>query len=493
VFAGAVVSSTASLLERIVVGRYLSPSAYGEFSIAVATFTLGVTLATAGFIQGIPRFMAQFSDLRDIRGAWVTGAIISTVFSLIIATGLIVGSPIIVPRLFETAESSWLYYALVVSIPPYVGLRIGVAAIRGMENTKYKLLTQDLTYPLLKLAFIIVLLSKTSKLVSIGVAYFVAIFVALIITYVLLNRLFPLIGSFRLHGKEMVGFSLPLVISTMMSMLLTRIDTLMLGYFQPSQEVGIYNAAYPLALSLSIILRVFGYMYLPIASRLDSEDDGSVGRIYEISTKWIYILTFPPFTVLLLYPDEIISIAFGEEYIAGGIALSILGAGFFTNAAMGRNRETLSALGATKFVLFSNVIAFVMNIIMNLALIPRYGFIGAAVASASSYTGLNIVTYVFLKYYFSISPFNYSVAKTIISLPVFLIPTGYLIRSLLPKSVLGIVLFLGTISLLSLIILIPIQGLEHEDGIIVEFIEEQIGVTLPIIHRYIPEAKEEHL
>lgn len=71
-FAGSL-GSFIVLIEQVVMGRLLSPDAYGTVSIAIALLSLFTTLALVGVNQGIPRFMARFDNECDERGAWLSG------------------------------------------------------------------------------------------------------------------------------------------------------------------------------------------------------------------------------------------------------------------------------------------------------------------------------------------------------------------------------------------------------------------------------------
>lgn len=487
VFAGSVVASLSTLAERVVVGRLLTPQAYGEYSIGIAIFTLSATLGAAGFTQGVPRFMARFDDLTDKRGAWVTGLAISLALSLLIVVALLAASPVVLSRLFETEAARPMYYVFVITIPLFVCFKIGIGGIRGEENTRYKLLTQNLFYPLVRVSLIGGMLVLGVGLIGAGLGYLVALLAATFITYHLLNRLFPLRGEFQFHGREMATFSAPLIVSTVINTLLTRTDTVMLGYLRSSNEVGIYNAAYPLTGVLLLVLGAFGYLYLPVASRLDGDEDDSVGRIYEVTTKWVYLIVFPVFVTVVVFPDSIVSFVFGGDYVGAGAALSVLAIGSFTSAAFGRNRETLSALGATKFILVSNAVAFVINFFLNLFLIPIYGFMGAAFASAGSYVILNVTVYLFLRNRFDISPFTRKSIKSYVALPVVLLPLGYVISGVLPGRIPIIILFTLAMGVATVVVVAAVGGLEPEDVILLDFVEDAAGVRIPFIRSYIPE------
>ncbi|MFC6718621.1 flippase [Natrialbaceae archaeon GCM10025810] len=486
VFAASLVGSFSTLIERVVISRLLSPQGYGEVSVAIAVFSLAATVGAAGFTQGVPRYMARFDDERDERGAWLTGLVLTVALSSAIAVALVAASPIVVPRLFDTDEAMALFLIFAVSVPLFVSFRIAASAIRGQENTLYKVLTRDIGYRFARILLIAAFLWVGVGIVGAALGYLVALVVALVVAYVLLNRLLPLRGEYELHVTEMTVFSLPLVVSTVMSNLLTRTDTVMLGYFRASSEVGIYNAAYPLATSLTVVLGAFGYLYLPMASRIDSEDEGSVERVYEITTKWIFLLAFPLFLTVVAFSDQIVSLFFGDEYVAGGAALAVLSVGFFTNAAVGRNRETLSALGATQLILVSNVVAFALNFVLNVVLIPPFGFMGAAAASASSYVALNVVVYAFLRYRFDITPFTRSSVRLYVGLPLLIGVPCLLVGRHVGGGLPVIAVFGVAVTVLTIVSVVLAGGLEPEDAVLVEFVERKTGRRVPLIRRYIP-------
>jgi O-antigen/teichoic acid export membrane protein len=287
----------------------------------------------------------------------------------------------------------------------------------------------------------------------------------------------------------MLVFSIPLVISTLLSRLLTRTDTLMLGYLRSSAEVGLYSAAFPLASALVLVLSSFGFMYLPVASRLDAADKrDEIDAIYKLTTKWIFILTFPGFLTLVAFPGDVIATLFGPEYAPASTALLILAVGFFTRAAFGRSRETISALGYTTYLLVTNVFAFVLNVGLNLALIPRYGAEGAAVASAVSFVGLNLAVFAFLRVRFDISPFSKQARRTMIVLPLVMFPPVLLVSSLVSLSLPSIVLFAVVAEGVAVAVVAVTGCLQPEDVIPVEFIEDATGLRVPLIRRFIPDS-----
>lgn len=490
VFVGAILENFARLFERVLLGRMLSPDAYGEFSIGLAILTLSSTFALAGFSQGIPRYMARFDDPADERGALLTGIVVTLPIALCLCTVLILAGDVIVEWLFEGIDSWLLFVLFVVTIPLVITFQLGIAAIRGYENTRYKILAQNVTYPGVRLLLLGTFLSLGFGVRAAGYSYLIAATVTVLVTYGLLRRLLTLAGPSRFHVREMTSFSVPLIVSTVAATLLTKTDTLMLGYFRASSEVGIYNAAYPLANSLVVILGTFGYMYLPVASRLDGDGERkSMNRVYQMTTKWVFVMTFPLFVTFVVLPSDVIEIVFGQQYASGGVALAILAIGFFTNAAVGRNRETLSALGYTKFILVTNIAALGINVVANVALIPPYGFVGAAIASACSFVMLNVLVYLFLARKFDIRPYNRTSLKLVGLLPVIVLPAGFALARILPSNPIGLILFLGSTSLFTLAVVAASGTLERGDLVMVEFLEDTLGAQIPYVRGLIPDSE----
>lgn len=492
VFVGGIVSSASKLVERVVIGRMLSPELYGEVSMALAILSLCSTLAMAGFSQGIPRYLSRMETPRDRRGVLIGGLVVAGGLSLLIALLFVVLSDEITGWFFETPAATDLLRLFALTLPLLVGFKIAMAGVRGHENTIYKTYVGDLLYPIGRVVLLWALLALGYGIYAIGYAYLCFAGIALVAAYYLLNRLLTLFGSVEPHVVDVARFSAPLVVSTLLSALLTRTDTMMVGYFKPSTAVGVYNAAYPLANGLTIVLASFGFLFLPLISRLDANGrDEEISTIYALTTKWIFILTFPAFLLFAVFPSDALSVFFGREYARGGLALSILTFGFFTNAIAGRTRETISALGATKIILLANSTAFLLNVALNLVLIPRFSYVGAATASAVSMFVLNVGLYLTLWLKFDVRPFSRWSRNTFLALPaVLLLPAVMLSTTITITTVLVPVFLVGS-GLACLCIVVLANCVQPEDEILIRELESAVGRPIPWVRRFVPDGDEE--
>lgn len=487
VMLGGFIAAGARLVERIIIGRALSPEAYGTVSIGIAIVMFSTTLALAGLSQGVPRFISRYEDEADRRGIWVAGLLASGLFSLGIAAVLFLATEQILDLLFGGQDASMVLLLFIGSIPFIVVLQVAIGAIRGHENTIYRTYARDLAYPLARLLLLSALLVAGYGLTAAGYAYLIAAAGAAILAHLLLDREIRLFGSFNLHTRELLVFSAPLVLSTVLTVLLSMTDTLMLGYFTTPFDVGQYEAAYPLASGMLVVLAAFGFLYLPMASRLDADGNhAEIDRLYTATTKWVYMLTFPLFVAFVVFPVDIMQIFFGADYAPAATVLPILAVGFFISTAVGRDRETLSALGETRAILAANAAGFTLNVILNIVLIPRFGFVGAGVTSAFSFFVVHAVVLAYLNRQYGITPFSRRSIRTIVVLPVTMIPVLWVLRDAIALTMITLLPFLLAVGLLSIVIVGLVGGFQAEDEVAIEFVEDLIGSKIPLIRRYLP-------
>lgn len=488
VFVGGFVGAGSQFAERIVIGRFLSPTAYGEVSIGIAILTFTTTMALAGLSQGVPRFLSRYDDERDVRGIWFTGFLVSGGLGLVLSAVLFFSGETVAAILFEEPDSSTLIALFVLAIPFVIAQKVAVAGIRGHENTIYRTYTKDLLYPLSRIALLVVLLASGYGLVAAGWAYLFAAVLTAVVAHWLLNRLVSLLGPVRLHVRELMRFSVPLIVSTVLTVLLMRTDTLMLAYFRSSAEVGQYTAAYPIAGSMLVVLSAFGYLYLPMASRLDADGEReTLDNIYTITTKWVYIITFPALLTFVVFPADIMRIFFGAAYTDAARVLPVLAVGFFISVAVGRDRETLAALGDTRFIMYANAAGFTVNVLLNLLLIPRYSFVGAGFTSMVSFGAVHgVVTFVLWRRY-GIVPLSPESIRTFVALPLAFFPLVVLLSERITINIYTLFPFLSIVGLLSLLLVAVVGGFRADDRVALEFVESAIGEELPVVRRYIPE------
>jgi O-antigen/teichoic acid export membrane protein len=487
VFLGVGLSSGSKIIERIIVGRMLGPDAYGRVAMALSVLMIGAYVGLMGFQEGVARFIPRYDSDRDVRGVWATGFLATVTASIGVTGVLVLTSGHLAELVYGSSEERLILAIMVVALPGFVIMRLGVGALRGLSDARARMLSFDIFFPIIRLSILTGLLVVGVEVLSLPIAYAVSCFLGAVVVHAFLHRRIGLFGAKRFRFKEMAVYSAPLVMATVASRLLTRADTLMVGYLESAAAVGLYEAAYPLANGLVLILTAFGFLYLPLISQLDADDDDAgVEQAYQITTKWVFILTLPLFVTLVLLPELVINIVFSREYTDAAPILVVLSIGFFINSAFGRSRETLSALGDTRITMVVNLASFVVNIVLNLLLIPVYGVVGAALASVLSFLGLNGTIVLVLKWKYSITPFSKETIKTITLLPLSALPVSMGVRYSLGRNVVSLAAVPVTAVSVAFVVLLVSGALESEDLIALGIVEEKIGRQIPFIRQFIP-------
>lgn len=199
--------------------------------------------------------------------------------------------------------------------------------------------------------------------------------------------------------------------------LYTLVDTTMIGYMCPTENVGYYTNAMKLIRLLISMITAIGGVLLPRLSYYRSHNE--IEECSRIVTKVFEVLVYlfiPCEVGILLTADLIMPVLFGESFIPGVVTLRIasllictLG---FSNLF---GTQVLLTFGAEKKLLLSTICGAVVNICLNSCLIPLYAQNGAAVASVISETVVTCMTAIFSNRYIRIRLDKRFFASTIVS------------------------------------------------------------------------------
>jgi len=194
--------------------------------------------------------------------------------------------------------------------------------------------------------------------------------------------------------KELVKNSWPLALSIIFASFLFRIDQVMLFQMKGNEELGLYAAAVKLAEYPSIVAGAFFVSVFPLLSEYAVTSPEAFKRIYQLSLKYLMMFIMPLAVMVTLYSKEIILLCYGQSFLPSQLALIILiWATVFAYTGIVQNNLLIAANLQLFDIIFTGSPA-IFNILLNLILIPKYSFIGAAVATVLSYA-LNIpISYV---------------------------------------------------------------------------------------------------
>jgi O-antigen/teichoic acid export membrane protein len=492
VFAGMIAGNFLSMINQIILGRFLGSAIYGLFNLALSIVTIASTLAVFGLFGSLSRFI-PFNLKRGETGKVINTGEFSSMFVLsngtMFAIALFVLSGNIAIGIFHEPKLEMPLKIFAIGIP-VLGLQQVMRGItRGFKAVEYDAFIFNIGAGIAKIVFFLISLTFVYRLYGAIAAYTTTALATILVTiWLIRRRIFPDYCKFKRTpvAKELLSFSWPLALSGFTFLFVSKTDKVLLGYFLTSVDVGIYTPALVIASMLVFVAAAFKYIFLPTVSEYFSRKDiGSLGVLFKSTSKWIFLIILPLFILILLFPREVITLLYGPEYKEGYAALIVLSFGIAMDNFAGTAGNILVGGGRTKLNLLCEVIAAVTNIVLNIILIPRYGIVGAAVATGISYMTRSISSLNFVYTTYGIHPYNSSYMGIVFS---GLIAAGIVLvlKLFFPFSWWMNMLLLGTVFvLLYLTLAVLTKSFDHNDRVVLEAVERKSGINLGFIKKLI--------
>jgi O-antigen/teichoic acid export membrane protein len=175
--------------------------------------------------------------------------------------------------------------------------------------------------------------------------------------------------------------ALPIGLSGLSAPILARFDIILLSRLASPETVGLYNAAGRVVTLSTFVPQALVGSAFPVLSAAMLGDVALARRLYNSATKYLLLLALPLGTVAAIAGEPLLVIAFGRPYAAAAPLLSILiwsSAAVYVGITAG---NLIVAAGRQRLSLALNAGAAVLNVALNILLIPRLGAAGAATAA----------------------------------------------------------------------------------------------------------------
>jgi O-antigen/teichoic acid export membrane protein len=177
----------------------------------------------------------------------------------------------------------------------------------------------------------------------------------------------------------------------------SRVSIFLLGIYQSKHDVGIFNIALRISEVISFALVIVNFVLSPVITRLYA--NGKREQLQNLVTRSARITALIGLLLVLgvfLFSEQIL-LLFGMDFLAGRQALIILCLGQLVNIFCGSVGLLLLMTGNQRFSIYSLGGGTIINILLNIILIPRFGMNGAAIASSAGLITWNIMMYFFVR------------------------------------------------------------------------------------------------
>jgi Membrane protein involved in the export of O-antigen and teichoic acid len=370
----------AGLLVGIWVARYLGPEKFGLFSYAIAFTAIFGGIAKLGLDGILVRELVEQPEKKSI---YLGTAFWLKALGAVVVIGLIVS---ILP--FTSNDTTTNVFVLIIAC----GL-----VFQAFEVVEFYFQSQVLA-KLVSICKIIQL-----SLSSIIKVYLVAtqqelIWFVLVTVFDAFSLSMCLFLAYRLNAndffykkfdlniaKQLIKDSWPLMFSSVVVMVYMRIDQVMIKEMLSEYDVGIYSAATRLSEAFYFIPTLITASLFPAILNAKKKNHSlymtRIQRLYTMMI-WSAVIIAVPVTIL---SDWLVVTLYGNQYIASSDILKIhVWSAIFVFLTVSSGKY-LTSEGLTKKILYRNLSGMVLNVFLNLKMIPIYGGVGAASATLASW------------------------------------------------------------------------------------------------------------
>tara|TARA_Y100000310_G_scaffold332191_2_gene407319 strand:- start:324 stop:1757 length:1434 start_codon:yes stop_codon:yes gene_type:complete len=443
-----IISKVLSFFLVIFIARYLGDVGLGKYSFVFAFVGLFAVLSDFGISIFLTREVAKDRSL--------TKRYFENIASLkLILVGIATALSLVVSWFIEkTSDVQISIYILATALFFFNFTEIFSGLIRAYEKMEYISLMM-VVERIITVGLGIYFLLMGFKLIALMSVYLVAYLATFIGYFIIVSKK---ITKIRLRfdldlWKKIIKASLPFWFTILFISIYFRIDTVMLTMMKGYQSAGWYSASHKMLDALYFIPSAIIMAVFPVMSRLHVANKELLLKLYKKAFYYLFALGIPIGIGATILADRIILFIYQEQFINSAIALQILiwaEVFIFVSSVTG---HLLNSIDKQKLFSITTGVCAVLNIGLNLVLIPSFGYIGASIATV--FTEISVFL---LLFYFAISNgYGFNIFKSI-SKPVL--------------AGVGMALVIVAFNFLHLFILIPLAGIVY---VVLLFVMKGVG------------------
>ena len=237
--------------------------------------------------------------------------------------------------------------------------------------------------------------------------------------------------------------SVPFAFDDLLSMAYIRIDTVLLGAMKGTYAVGLYQAGTNIVLNFNVLARMINSTMLARMSRSFSAGSAELGRLRDVSLRLLAAVGIPAAAGAIVLAEPIVRLLYGPGFGEAVLCFQVLALVIPVRMVGHTLGTTLTSVDAQTPRTWAVAVAAIGNVALNLALVPRWSYLGSAWATVGTEFGLLVA-------YAVMSRRRVGASALLRSIPVPLIASVPMVVVLLTTASAGVVarLLLGSVTYL---------------------------------------------
>jgi len=413
-FAGTVFTMAAGYLVKIYVARVLGAEQLGLYALGMTLVSLTQLFGTLGLHGTAARYVAVYSakgNWNALRGLLTRSVGIVVFLNVVFAFVLIFSGGWISRNLYHAPDLSQ-YLPLFAALSILGALNVFYCQVLAgfKEITKRTVITNFVGSPLV-IALTVLLLALGTGMWGYLSAQIISNVAVVTLLVVAAWKLTPAAARFSFSplpplDSEVKSFTAAVFGMNVVDFLATQADKIILGLYLNPRVLGIYVLASTLSAFIPILLQSVNQIFAPVIADLHAQERRDVlQKLFQTLTKWVLGLTFPLACVIIVFALPLMRI-FGPDFEAGGPVLVIGAVGQLVNCGVGSVGYLLLMSGNQKRLVKVQFAMAGVSVLMNVALIPFLGIVGAALAAATVNVGQNLWNLYEVRKALRIFPYN---------------------------------------------------------------------------------------
>ncbi|MBW3601575.1 MAG: polysaccharide biosynthesis C-terminal domain-containing protein [Actinobacteria bacterium] len=446
--AGGACKAAAGLVLVLVVTRGLGAGGAGVFFEAVAVFMILSNTAELGADTGLVRFVSgtvALGRVRDLRGLLAAALWPVALVGAVMAVGVFAAAGVlggVFTHGSGAGEVAAYLRTFAVFVPVAAVVTVLLAGTRGFGVSLPLVAVQEVGIPLLRLLLVALVVAGGLGSTAVALGWAVPLLLGLAPAAWATRRLLvraegrsaaPPRPS-RVVAREFWRFAAPRGAAAFVQITILWVDVLLVGALAGARAAGIYAAASRAAILGTLALEAVRVTIAPqISGLLARGARGTAQVVYQTATWWLVAMSWPLYLTLALFPELPLSV-FGPGFEQGAAALTILALGMLVNLGTGNNTTVLLMGGRSSWALANSAAALSTNVVLNVALIPRFGIAGAAFAWVVSIAVENVAASLQLQRFMGLRPLGGGYGVVTLSATVAFGALGLVARTLAAPS-----------------------------------------------------------
>lgn len=374
-----VVTTVLTMLSTMLLSRFRSLEEYGTYSQLQLAITVVVTVLMAGLPNSINYFVAKASDIKEQKSFMSVYYVLCSISGILSGVLLIIFIPFLEDYFHNPSISIYWYFLLL-----YPWTKI---VLSGIENVLV-VFSNIKKLVIFKVLYSVVTLGVIALCWIMGISFYTYM-IFFISTEIIFSIWVYKISADTVHGlkllleknriKEILSFSIPIGLSSVVGTVSIELDKMMIGYFYNTEELAIYTNAskeMPVTIVATSITAVLMPQLVKLLQRNEKE---KAIDMWKNATNLSYIFIAFLAVALYVFAPDVITILYSEKYLPGTGVFRVYSLVLLLRVTY--FGIILNALGRTKFIFASSLMSLLLNIVLNWIGYITLGFVGPAVAT----------------------------------------------------------------------------------------------------------------